>query len=173
VVIGHSFGARAATRAVFSAPLVSSSSTPVVDLLVSLQGAYSYQRYLGGDSESSEGREGAPYRDFASQAGQVVLTASRHDSAVTAALHAPYFVGSHQAFTNARTGPGAERFLHTGLDANGRIDGLVCDKSRVIWIDASSIINGNHPGTSGGAHSVIYTREAGQLMFDLIKACAR
>lgn len=172
VVIGHSFGARAATRAVFSAPLVSASSTPVVDLLVSLQGAYSFQRYLGGDSASSEGREGAPYRDFASQAGQVVLTASRHDSAVTAALHAPYFVGSHTAFTNARTAAGGERFSYANVDANGRIYPLRCDNSRVLWIDASTIIKGNQPGTGGGAHSVIYTKEAGQLMYELIKACA-
>ena len=176
VVVGHSFGARAATRAVFSAPLVSAplvgASPPVVDLLVSLQGAYSFQRYLGGDSDSSEGREGAPYRDFATQAGQVVMTASTHDSAVTAALHAPYFVGSHRAFSDARTGPGAERFSHVSTDETGRIDRLVCDSRRVMWIDASSIIKGNQPGTGGGAHSVIYTREAGQLLFDLIKACA-
>lgn len=172
VVVGHSFGARAATRAVFSAPLVSASTSPVVDLLVSLQGAYSFQRYLGGDSESSEGREGAPYRDFADQAGQVVLTASSHDSAVTAALHAPYFVGSHHAFSATRTGPATERFSHVGTNASGLVDGLVCEKRRVLWIDASSIIKGNHPGTGGGAHSMIYTREAGRLLYDLIKACA-
>lgn len=172
IVVGHSFGARAATRAVFSAPLVTAAPTPVVDLVVSLQGAYSYQRYLATDAGGAEGREGAPYRDFASLAGPVVLTASRHDTAVTQAGHARYFAGSHAAYEEARLGPHAARFLHTATGEDGRVPALACAAQQVLWIDASSVIRGNQPGTGGGAHSVVYTREIGRLVYQLIRTCA-
>jgi len=172
VVVGHSFGARAATRAVFSAPLVTAAPTPVVDLLVSLQGAYSYQRYLATDAGDAEGREGAPYRDFATLAGPVVLTASRHDTAVLQARHARYFVGSHVAFDEAGRGPHAARFLQTATADDGRVPALACAPQRVMWIDASSVIKGNQPGTGGGAHSVVYTPEIGRLVYQLIRTCA-
>ncbi|MDR7009673.1 hypothetical protein [Paraburkholderia strydomiana] len=84
VLIGHSFGARAATRALFSSPVLEQDSTEngkppasVVDLAVGLQGAVSINRFVPSTSE-----EGAPYRNFANLTGtRVVLTASDKDQA--------------------------------------------------------------------------------------------
>jgi len=39
-------------------------------------------------------------------------------------------------------------------------------------IDASDVIIGSEPGTSGGAHSVIYTAQIGRLSHQLIRSCA-
>ena len=173
VVVGHSFGARLSSRAVFSAPLVGSVQDKVVDLLVGLQGAYSFQRYLGPQADDKGyGTEGAPYRHFADQVGMVALTASRHDTAVTAAGHAPYFVGSAEAFERTKGQPVASKFLHATLNENGTLQNVACDSTRVLYIDSSAVIKGNKAGTGGGAHSMIYTPEIGRLIFQLIQACA-
>ncbi|WP_213780772.1 hypothetical protein [Caballeronia sp. dw_276] len=83
VLIGHSFGARASTRALFSSPVLETGAasekppTSVVDLAVGLQGAVSINRFVTPRSE-----EGAPYRDFSMLMGtRIVLTASDKDQA--------------------------------------------------------------------------------------------
>ena len=79
IAIGHSFGARAMTRALFSSPLINDEKmvTSPVNLAVSLQGAMSINRFF-----PSLGNEGAPYRDYVSLVNtKIVLTASRFDSA--------------------------------------------------------------------------------------------
>lgn len=176
VVVGHSFGARATSRATFSWPLVSQEMgvPPVVDLLVSLQGAYSYQRFaaVAADSKDVDGSEQAPYRDFTTAAGTVAITASTHDTAVTSAGHAPYFVGSIDAFDRSKTGPQASRFTHVRARADGRIEGLACGPQKVLYIDASDLIKDNKPGTGGGAHSGVFTSEIGRMTFALIQRCA-
>ena len=175
IVVGHSFGARLTSRAVFSGPLVGASEEPVVDLLIGLQGAYSYQRYLAAESgDSPEGREGAPYRDHGRLAGMVALTSSRWDTAVTQALHGPYFVGSAEVFQRTQSDDLSEWFVHQTVSADGRLPVTPrCDPKRVLMIDASAVIVGNEPGTSGGAHSVIYTPHIGRLSHQLIRACSR
>ncbi|SDH78034.1 hypothetical protein SAMN04487926_1082 [Paraburkholderia steynii] len=83
ILIGHSFGARAAMRALFSSPLllptppVTDRPVSEVNLLVGLQGAVSINRFI-----PQRSHEGAPYRDFGKLMNtQVALTASRGDSA--------------------------------------------------------------------------------------------
>lgn len=92
VLIGHSFGARAAMRALFSGPVLdppaikvaagavgASVPNPMVDLAVGLQGAVSVNRFMQDRSS-----EGAPYRDFAHIGTKIVLTASDKDEATNA-----------------------------------------------------------------------------------------
>jgi pimeloyl-ACP methyl ester carboxylesterase len=173
VLVGHSFGARVASRAAFSGPLVSTESGAVVDLLLGIQGAFSYQRFLvANDSGDPEGNEGAPYRDFAGAAGTVALTASSFDTAVTAALHGAYFVGSIEAYRRSKAGPHADLFNHVRVTVDGSIENLVCGPQRILMIDASEIIKVPKPGTGGGAHSGVYTPEVGRLTFELTSRCA-
>jgi hypothetical protein len=92
VLIGHSFGARAAMRAVFSGPVLdppavkmasaavaASVPDPMIDLVVGLEGAVSVNRFMKDRSS-----EGAPYRDFAQIGTKIVLTASDKDEATNA-----------------------------------------------------------------------------------------
>jgi hypothetical protein len=172
VVVGHSFGARASSRAVFSRALVTPETGKAVDLLIGLQGAYSYQRYgKYGEEDQSNGIEGAPYRDFSDMVGLTVLTASRNDTAVTRADHAKYFVGSSAAMTLSKTEQHGQTFIYDVTGDDGRLSAVRCDSQRVLYIDASSVIKGNKPGTVGGAHSMIYTPEIGNLVYQLIHAC--
>lgn len=174
IVVGHSFGARLSSRAVFSGPLVGAPEEPVVDLLIGLQGAYSFQRFLvAEDPEAPEGREGAPYRDHERLAGMVALTSSRWDTAVMQALHGPYFVGSAEVYRRTQSAELGKQFVHEVAGADGRLPASpACDPKRVLMIDASAVIVGNEPGTGGGAHSVVYTPHIGRLSHQLISACA-
>lgn len=175
VVIGHSFGARATSRATFSAPLITArvEDRPTVDLLIGLQGAYSYQRFLMDDDGGPEGSEGAPYRDYWLGASTVLLTSSRYDTAVTAALHADYFVGSDAARRRSRASPRqALSFNYPVARADGTIDQLVCGPGRIAWVDASEPIAEPEPNTGGGAHSGIYTAAVGRMTFQALRACA-
>lgn len=88
MVMGHSFGARIITRAVFSKPPtktpavqgVSETSTKNahdIDLVLGLQGAFSINRFIPG-----EGKEGSPYKDFRNKkVGKFIFTWSEHDFA--------------------------------------------------------------------------------------------
>lgn len=173
IVIGHSFGARASSRAVFSRALVTSDTQKTVDLLIGLQGAYSYQRYgKYADEDPINGREGAPYRDFSDMVGLSVLTASRFDSAVTRACHNDYFVGSYAAMNLSRGRQHGQTFAYDETNESGRLSGYPCDSQRVLYVDASSIINGHKDGTMGGAHSMIYSPQMGNFVYQLIHACA-
>ncbi|KKO18593.1 MAG: hypothetical protein DCC43_09875 [Candidatus Brocadia sp.] len=89
IVVGHSFGARVVTRAVFSNGLIDipagekglpavSEAAEDIDLVVGLQGAFSIRRFIPED-----GKEGSPYGDFARNryAKKFVFTWSEHDFA--------------------------------------------------------------------------------------------
>ncbi len=174
VVIGHSFGARASSRAAFSGPLVSDAPNKVVDLLVGLQGAYSFQRYIAsGDHNSTEGSEGAPYRDFKTFVGKVVLTASRFDEANTAAGHRNFFVGSADVFARTKSSGLAEVFEHRDASLEGTTGLPECNASKVLFVDASAIVHRNQAGTGGGAHSDIYTKEIGRLIYEQMRLCTQ
>ncbi|MCH9646641.1 MAG: hypothetical protein K0U98_00305 [Deltaproteobacteria bacterium] len=89
MAIGHSFGARILSRASASAGLLGTSSAGAkpaagagteseirVSLLVSLQGAFSMNRFL---PERCSGTEGAPYGDLVDKVDRVVLVWSEND----------------------------------------------------------------------------------------------
>ncbi|BBU30268.1 hypothetical protein BTHE68_40020 [Burkholderia sp. THE68] len=109
VLIGHSFGARAATRALFSSPMLETGTTSLgppkspIDLAIGLQGAVSINRFVPTRSD-----EGAPYRDFSRMVDTtVVLTASEHDAATSR----PFWYdasGSIASFRTACNGESAD-----------------------------------------------------------------
>ena len=101
-----------------------------------------------------------------------MLTASKHDTAVTAAGHGNFFVGSMRAYERGRDGPYREKFLHVRAMANGSVPDAKCSPERIVWVDASDLIKDPKPGTGGGAHSGIYTSGIGVLSYTMIKACA-
>jgi hypothetical protein len=174
VVVGHSFGARLSSRAVFSAPLVRPEDERTVDLLIGLQGAYSFQRYVAAlEKDAPEGVEGAPYSAFQSMVGKVALTSSPHDTAVTRAKHRNYFVGSYAVYEKTAKPPYAALFEHAKMNSDGSIELRTCDPSKVLFVDASRVIDTNFPGTGGGAHSDIYDPEIGRFTYQLIQLCAR
>jgi hypothetical protein len=167
IVIGHSFGARASSRAVFSAPLLPNrTKRKNVNLLLGLQGAYSFERYVPG-----AGIEGSPYSHYSEMAEKVVLTSSEYDTAVTKAGRAAYFVGSNAVYNKTKLPQYSPYFEHVVTGKQNLEPIPSCDPSKITLVDASSVINQNQPGTGGGAHSYIYTIDVGRLTYQLIAMC--
>ena len=76
IVFGHSFGARLLTRAAASADLIAADDAKQISLLISLQGAFSMNRFL---PQRCAGREGAPYADLTENVERMVLVWSGRD----------------------------------------------------------------------------------------------
>ncbi len=89
VVIGHSFGARLLSRAVYSREHLHPDYPPgrAVDLFFGLQGAFSVTRFAPG------GTEGGPYADVPDTPTRVVLVSSTHDEANPWAFWSPHAGG--------------------------------------------------------------------------------
>lgn len=192
IAIGHSFGARAMTRALFSSPFIKNEKivTSPVSLAVSLQGAMSINRFF-----PKLGAEGAPYRDYARLTNtKIVLTASQFDSAVTIAKWTDP-AGGYKSYEKACTQSIYSGAFHcmTASDTSSKIEngifklcnlGETSDECadplnsnvgpRVIdYIDTSNgITEYNSLGTGGGAHSDIYRLPMGRLLWRLIQAYA-
>ncbi|MEO4016742.1 alpha/beta hydrolase [Pseudomonas rossensis] len=190
VAIGHSFGARAMTRALFSSPaLVPQQSLPKsrVDLAVGLQGAVSINRFMVG-----KGIEGAPYRDFAQLKNtHIALTASQYDGAAGGPVFWYDPSGSIKSWHLACETPDAAmsatfaclKATDTSASPKGHFSLCMTGDSRcsassliqgkVSYIDASEGISQfNSPGSGGGAHSDIYRLPMGRLLWRLVEQYA-
>lgn len=164
ILIGHSFGVRALTRAMFSNNIFENSEDikPTnIDLMIGYQGAFSYRRFL-----RNNGREGAPYRTFKKVVGKLVLTTSRHDFALswaelaTGATH----VGTYNAFLNTKPQlRGRNLFSHTSIINGEIVPALERENNKVLMIDASEII---------GGHSCVNNPEIAKMEWELIRKYA-
>lgn len=176
VLLGHSFGARIVTRAAFSpeilGPAPGGAELQKVDLVIALEGAFSVNRFL---EERKQGKEGAPYAKYECYAGKVVLTWSEHDKAnpianlFTGANH----VGGKPGFERASTSPYSryfERFAWTG--ALPAAPALTNEADKIAMINVSSIVRTSTYTKGGRAHSDIYNREVGELLWRLIERFA-
>lgn len=193
IAIGHSFGARAITRALFSNPLIKNEqavSSPV-DLAVALEGAMSINRFLPRMSQ-----EGAPYRDYEKlKDTKIVLTASKYDSAVHFSFWSDT-AGSDKSYQKACTEIAYSNTFHcmTASDKSAT-DGNVMSSNRfsicnrgdtssnctnplektsmIDYIDTSDgITQYNSYDTGGDAHNDIYRLPMGRLLWRLIQGYA-
>jgi hypothetical protein len=190
VVVGHSFGARATSRAVFTGPAIAKNGTAsgdnynrVADLVISLQGAYSKNRFL---TKDDKGREDQPYDHFRSQAGQVLLTASSLDSAVDLGFWADA-AGNEESWEDECSGTAAAQnpiFHCQNLKQKSDFLTLVralpkklCVKGdpascRIQYLKLDPIIRFNAAETGGNAHSDVYRAPIGVLTWEAIKKYA-
>lgn len=164
VVLGHSFGSRITSRAVFSGHLLKrperAGNGEHVDLLVGLQAAFSANRFIGGDGFEDDpanlpkengdclacgpGVEGAPYAERGDFDGQVVMTWSEHDGAnplaylISRAAH----MGGDRGFREASKGRADIYFKQVARDSIGADGVLACidPGGKVLMVDASNFI---------------------------------
>lgn len=158
VLVGHSFGARLLTRAMYSWPLIARkcpAREEAADLFIGLQGAFSYRRFV-----ERSGSEGYPYAGYAKCATQVAMTASAHDDAVKlapASIVDGQFMGSMQAYEATRNLPG---FTHIALDSPELSKEALHTQMTVV--DASRIIR------PPAGHNDVYNADVAALMAELI-----
>ncbi len=173
VAIGHSFGARMMTRAAFSGSVLkpARSLSEGVDLVVALQGAFSFNRFLMEWHEKGKG-EGGPYRKFNELRGAIVLTWSDFDDAnpvaepITGAKHAGGTPGYERALEYS------SRFTFATAAQDGTY--VVSPRSKnIVMVDATQLVNHRFYGTAGLAHSDINNRDMGRLVWSSIKRFAQ
>lgn len=169
VVIGHSFGTRLTTRAVFSRHLVNPAAPrkPYVDLVIGLQGAVSINRFLPDTSD-----EGAPYADYANTARKFVFTWSKFDTANPVAFWTDH-IGAAESDEVAADHP--KTFQRFALNADGTVKGdtkLNSGSDRIAHVDATLVIRNGVPFHGGEAHSDIYKRQVAHFVWETIKETA-
>ena len=165
-LIGHSFGARAASMAVCVGPGIARTkgefySPPkgLVDNFIVLQGAFSINRFFGFDDDDWL-NESINYPLKCPGARQALFTASINDEAVDAQIIAS-MIGDEETFEKYQNDERAhEIFAFSHVDDKGNfIDAASIDRSKLVYVNASRLIKFNMVSTGGGAHSDIYRKE--------------
>lgn len=167
VMIGHSFGARILSRALYSSEYIDPkfSRENIVDQFIGLQGAFSLKRFR----IDKNGREGNPYSEFRNIKTAVVLTSSTHDSSNFAAVWSKN-AGGEEGLNYARDH--VQTF--DVFDWKEKDQNILPKTTNVLVINASSIVNDQHndKGSIGphvNAHNDILDAEMGTLIWTLIK----
>lgn len=168
VVVGHSFGARAASTAACAGSVIAKDATPQsyfnqpVDLLINYQGAFLTDRLLGENTDGGFGLgDGCP------RVKHIALTSSKKDTAVKIALWGIY-AGHSASFKEHCTNPNSSSNCVTA-SPEGKITPAWSANKKITYINSDELITYNAFYTGGGAHSDIYRDEHGTLSWSLIK----
>jgi len=159
-VIGHSFGARATAMATFEGNIYYKDKTynkQNIHTLISLQGAYSVKRFLPG------GVDGMRY-DI-SNVGQIVLTSSKYDTAMDSAIWSHSYAGDDKSYN--KYCKNSHKFQCATYTKDYQIEFNRAFK--ITYLNCNSIIKNNAYLSGGSAHSDIYDREMGELLWKIIK----
>ncbi len=192
VLIGHSFGARVASRAFHSCDLLEhpESCRDTVDLVIGLQAAFGRSRFgIDYASRWQENiiihpmhHEGPPFTDFSNFknfSGQQAYVWSRYDSATSLSA----MMGGDNSIERTKERKDVFRHLPDKnlfaenpstsiklIDAVNRYE--ITKEKNVLLLDGSEFVRHNTPYHGGGAHSDIYSREIGKLTWELVKKFA-
>ncbi len=159
VVIGHSFGARLFSRALFSKNNIKNlaQSKSFVDVFIALQGAFSVNRFI-----ENNGKEGWPYAEFNQLNTDIVLTSSEKDFANGAAFfkRTP-LIGGKYGLEIAKETANSNIFytVQWSSKKNSLISELSISNNKVIVIDATSIVDD---------HNDILDDEMGELIWSIL-----
>ncbi len=174
VIIGHSFGARAATVAACVGPVIYKTPKEKIKVrnmanyeLISLQGAFFIRRLF------SQHDRNIHFHDYCPTVSRLFLTSSKYDIAMDAMLLGPY-AGNDKSYKKYCKNGGSEELSCVKADKYGNI----MDKSgnsirfshlkHIVYINANHLICQNAYLSGGGAHSDIFRPEHGVLMWQLI-----
>jgi len=170
-VIGHSFGARAASMSLCVGPVIqrpgAAESKPDsawhVDNFIGLAPAFSLRRFIDKDYLFYEN---VYYRDHCPAVDRFVFTASSKDSAFT-----PLFwndpVGDAGYMVEYCGKAHAVTFACTAAAADGSV-GTFSKSAKITYIDTSRLMTFTMPGTKGGGHSDIFRPQIGKLLWRVI-----
>ncbi len=176
VIIGHSFGARALSVAACVGPVIYKSRGAEIGVkkitdstLINLQGAFFIRRLFG------QHDRGIYFNDRCPTVSRLVLTSSKHDSAMDAMLLGPY-AGNDKSYKKYCTGIKPGDLTCVKATRSGKITDLagtpvdVYNFKHLVYINADELIYQNAYLSGGGAHSDIYREEHGRLIWQLISA---
>ena len=168
----HSFGSRAAVTAVCVGPVIRrgqaapphSPVTGSIDRLIGFQAALSLQRFR---DQRHYIYEDVRFPDHCPRARSIVVTTSKHDSAVRTIIWAD-LAGNYRYYRSFCRRNSGTIVSCAAVSESGAIEGEYDETMRVLYLDASKVIRYTAPGTDGSAHSDIFRPPAGQLIWNLI-----
>lgn len=193
VLVGHSFGARVASRALYSCDLLPHPEfcRNTIDLVVGLQPAFGRSRF-GKDIAPTwqehilvhpmhhEGLPFTDYSNFGQFSAQQVYVWSRYDSATTRTA----MMGGSNAVEQTWEKSGVflhlpdEKYIDAEVGYTKKLINFIkihqpdLIKKRVLLLDGSGFVRNDTPYHGGGAHSDVYNREIGELTWELVKKFA-
>lgn len=171
--IGHSFGARAVTHAVCNGsqyradPTPGARLQPAVDWLVSLQGAYSLNRF----TRQGAGTVDLSYNDCTA-ARQFLFTASDKDSVGNlGGKFGPPWAGTYKSYQEIDDNGGwlgtqGPRFNTYKADGTGHASPHHQNATNFHYVNANELIRYQSYGTGAGAHSDIYRVAMGRMLWE-------
>jgi hypothetical protein len=173
VGIGHSFGARVMSRAIFSeSHLVNGSAEKGLDLFISLMGAYSARRFNGSSGE------GSPYEGYRCIDTKLVLVSSLKDKSNALAFWSKHVGGRNGTKYMAKT-KNQDTFVQVKWLSGKNLETINADlleylqlpgNQRVLSVDATSIVDEYVDKTENGSRKVSAHNDIDdEDMADLIK----
>lgn len=163
IAIGHSFGARLLSRAIFSKNYIRNidKNKQPIDTFIALQGAFSVNRFIKNKSDQDSsygGGEGAPYADFIKLNTNIVLTSSKNDSANNSAIFkgAP-LIGGKYGLKKAKKNKEIFSILNWPIEKDKLKETLSINK--VVVTDVTDIVMN---------HNDILGPQMGKLIFSIL-----
>ena len=170
-VIAHSFGARAATMGLCVGSAlkrdgqqgVDRASGGMVDEIFGLSPAFSPERFTARERWFYEN---VYYKDYCPKIKRFIFTSSEHDGAFNPVVWSS-MTGEHsyQKRSCASKHPIKISCLTSSPEGEIRDFDL---SAKISYVDTSSLMRFDVPGTKGGAHSDIYRTEIGSLIWAVI-----
>ncbi len=174
VVIGHSFGARAASVAACIGPAITGPKSNIrpnnntIDYLINLQGAYRTNRLIG---QHQKGK--LKYKDNCNNVDHIILTSSIHDTAMdTLFWRKDKYAGDDESYKE-HCSDGLNIVRCGKAKKNGKIDIMNNSNSHITYINSDDLINKNSYLSGGDAHSDIYRAEHGVLLWDVLSSSVK
>ena len=166
-LLGHSFGTRILGTALFNRQLIARNNDYLLTgrnpvSFVALQPAFPIQRF------GTDGKEPI-YVGATSLPILMVMTSSRHDLAASKLDDKPgTYAGGGGAPSRIRRNSSLSAIATANVDENGDFTSTIPTRGFLI-AESESIVNCNMPNTGGGAHSDVYDKEMGRLIWSVIK----
>jgi hypothetical protein len=173
VLMGHSYGARAISRAAYSRDMLAHAGPHHVDLIISMQPAYSVNRFIPRQNGKG-GVEGAPY--VVPDTIPHFITSSVNDAANPVARWSRFGGGK----LGLNTAKKSDLLFVCKWDENQRkLQPPPPDLNKPVVIDASSIVKEHEPVTEDedvqtrSGHNDVLDKEMGQLNYHLLQFIKR
>lgn len=161
LTIGHSFGARVLSRAIYSRFMLNSYDKNLfIDKSIDFQGAYPYSRYT--KKANSNGK----LYTIEMPVKKHYITYSKFDYALKFAFWSVGYIGNNNSISKILKSDAKSNFYFASLDSSGRIVNG-CNGKNKILVDAKSIIN-KISSIASGAHNDVQDIEAGQFIWEVI-----
>lgn len=170
-VIGHSFGARAASMGLCVGPAIIRDSDQKaaqpgqgeIHKFIGLAPAFSLRRFA---NEDNMFYENVFYRGYCPSIEQIILTASSNDNAFKFIFWSDA-AGEYKHMVNFCQQEHPVSVTCINSLESGYVNG--CDAQfKLCYIDTSQLMKYTMPGTKGTGHSDIYRLETGRLLWSLI-----